>query len=108
MQFPRLTKGPGGPAVRIALAQLALSTNGQPVSLPFTVNEGTEGEPKLVEREFLIAGFQYYGGAESAIGLLLPVTGEGVPEKPTKIIFYPTAPEGHVGHLEISEDGDAG
>lgn len=43
-----LKKGPSGADVRIALAQLALSADGKPTSLPFTVNEGTEEEPKLV------------------------------------------------------------
>ncbi|TSC63471.1 MAG: hypothetical protein Athens041674_103 [Parcubacteria group bacterium Athens0416_74] len=102
----RLVDGPTAAQVSIALASLILSANREPERLTFLVDEGPEGQPNPVEREFAICGFHSYGGGDSPIALLLPITGPGAPEKPTKIIFYPTAPRGHIGHLEVTEEDE--
>ena len=104
MKIQKLIKGPSGGKVRIALATCVLSADGNPPILAFTVNEGSDDDPKPVEREFTIIGFKNYGGAEGPLALLVPSDGPGAPEgPPVVLIFYPEAPEGHVGHVEIDE-----
>lgn len=104
MQTRKLVKGPDIRDIRIALAQLVLGED--LLFLSFSVNEGTDERPEPVDQSFRIIGFRDHGSlSDGSICLFLPLSGEGAPENETRIYFYPSAPEGYVGFIEI-DDGE--
>lgn len=106
MKIKKLVDGPPGPEVRIALACLILAKKREPVKLGFTMNEGTDAEPELVKVEFAIAGYRSSSRSENAAIQLL-LSDDDPREESARVYFYPTAPTGHVGFVEVDEENNS-